>query len=47
MGFGIITAWSIVSGVSSIKHVDGLLQNCSNSIANGLELLQACTEALI
>ena len=25
-------------------HVDGLVQNCSNSIANTLELLQSCTE---
>ena len=46
MGFGIITAGSIESGVSSIKHVDGLPQDCSNSIANGLELLQACIEPL-
>ena len=25
-------------------HVDGLVQDCSNSIANALELLQFCTE---
>ena len=25
-------------------HVDGLVQNCSNSAANALELLQSCTE---
>ena len=25
-------------------HVDGLVQDCSNSIANALELLQSCTE---
>ena len=24
-------------------HVDGLTQDCSNSIANALELLQSCT----
>ena len=24
-------------------HIDGLAQNCSNSIANALELLQSCT----
>ena len=25
-------------------HVDGLVQNCSNSIANALELLQSCAK---
>ena len=25
-------------------HVDGLVQDCSNSIANALELLQSCTK---
>ena len=25
-------------------HIDGLVQDCSNSIANALELLQSCTE---
>ena len=25
-------------------HIDGLLQDCSNSIANALELLQSCTK---
>ena len=25
-------------------HVDGLVQDCSNSIANTLELLQSCTK---
>ena len=29
---------------SRIQHVDGLVQNCSNSIANALELLQSCTK---
>ena len=24
-------------------HIDGLVQDCSNSIANALELLQSCT----
>ena len=27
-----------------IHHVDGLVQDCSNSIANALELLQSCTK---
>ena len=26
------------------EHVDGLVQDCSNSIANALELLQSCTK---
>ena len=25
-------------------HIDGLVQDCSNSIANALELLQSCTK---
>ena len=28
-------------------HIGGLVQDCSNSIANALELLQPCTEPLI
>ena len=28
-------------------HYDGLVQNCSNSIANALELLQSCTKPSI
>ena len=28
-------------------HIDGLLQDCSNSIANALELLQSCTNPSI
>ena len=28
-------------------HIDGLVQDCSNSIANALELLQSCTKPLI
>ena len=27
-----------------IDEVDGLVQDCSNSIANALELLQSCTK---
>ena len=26
------------------RHVDGLVQDCSNSIANAMELLQSCTK---
>ena len=29
------------------RHIDGLVQDCSNSIANGLELLQSCTKQSI
>ena len=29
------------------KHINGLLQNCSISIANALEILQSCTKSSI
>ena len=29
--------------VSKRCYIDGLEQDCSNSIANGLELMQSCT----
>ena len=29
------------------NHIDDLVQNCSNSIANALELLQSCTKPSI
>ena len=28
-------------------HIDGLVQECSNSIANAMELLQSCIKPLI
>ena len=28
----------------TILHTDGLVQDCSNSIANAMELLQSCTK---
>ena len=31
----------------SWKYLDGLVQDCSNSIANALELLQSCTKPSI
>ena len=35
-------------GTVGIKaHIDGLVQDCSNSIANSLELLQSCTKPSI
>ena len=30
-----------------IYHIDGLVQDSSNSIANALELLQSCTKPLV
>ena len=30
-----------------LRHYDGLMQNCSKSIANALELLQSYTKSLI
>ena len=32
-----ITSWGI-------GYINGLVQDCSNSIANALELLQSCTK---
>ena len=29
------------------EYIDGLVQDCSNSIANALELLQSCTKPSI
>ena len=35
---------SVHHNLADIKHnIDGLVQDCSNSIANALELLQSCT----
>ena len=34
---------SVKRFVSNDVHIDGLVQDCSNSIANALELLQSCT----
>ena len=30
-----------------IEYIDGLAQDCSNSIANAMELLQSCIKPLI
>ena len=30
-----------------VVYINGLVQDCSNSIANALELLQSCTKPLI
>ena len=34
-------------GYTRASHFDGFVQDCSNSIANALELLQSCTKPLI
>ena len=40
--------WMVsLSLVISYHDVDGLVQDCSNSIANALDLLQSCTKPLI
>ena len=36
-----------INYIKNITHVNGLVQNCSNSIANALELLQSCTKPSI
>ena len=30
--------------IFEVTNIDGLVQDCSNSIANALELLQSCTK---
>ena len=38
---------TIVFNVSFLcQYIDGLMQDCSNSIANAMELLQSCTKPL-
>ena len=38
-------SWVWVLGTFS-SHIDGLVQGCSNSIANTLELQQSCTKSV-
>ena len=56
--FGYITHYSTVAtdglvlkqqtiSIDSGDYIDGLVQDCSNSIANALELLQSCTKPSI
>ena len=33
--------------IYAVGYLDGLVQDCSNSIPNALELLQSCTKLLI
>ena len=37
----------IVIKFKDVANIDGLVQDCSNSIANALDLLQSCTKPLI
>ena len=39
--------WNIFFTSNSRLFIDGLVQDCSNSIANALELLQSCTKLSI
>ena len=34
------------ASVNTLIQIDGLAQDCSNAIANALELLQSCTKSL-
>ena len=46
----LMVKWSIAADVlrpKAPKHIDCLVQDCSNSIADALELLQSCTKPLI
>ena len=38
---------AIIKSLWPDDDIDGLVQDCSNSIANALELLQSCTKPLI
>ena len=44
---GLITVHKLSDGSITHCHIIGLEQNCSNSIANALELLQFCTKLSI
>ena len=40
---GLIMCWIVLISCSKLQ-IDGLVQDCSNFIANALELLQTCTK---
>ena len=50
---GIALYWQCASSVctfgwwDSIQYIDGLVQDCSISIANAMEILQSCTKSSI
>ena len=37
----------LFQAILNLLYIDGLVQDCSNSIANALELLQSCTKPSI
>ena len=39
--------WNISTYIHIHLHIDGLMQDCSNAIANALELLHSCTKLSI
>ena len=39
--------WYVHTLANIYAYIDGLVQDCSNSIANALELLQSCNEPSI
>ena len=39
--------WEKINLINSLFYIDDLVQDCSNSIANTLELLQSCTKPSI
>ena len=42
-----VMAWCLFDKFRSHIHINGLVQDCSNSIANALELLQSCAKPSI
>ena len=44
---GLIKAAVVVGQQSSLAYIDGLVQDCTNSIANALELLHSCIKPTI
>ena len=45
--YHLLNMTSLVPNTFSWKDIEGLVQDCRNSIANALELLQSCTKPLI
>ena len=39
--------FTMQNSIVQIKHIDGLPQDCSNSIVLAMELQQSCTKPLI
>ena len=47
MSAGTLTHYTTKSSPAIVLNIDSLVQDCSNSIANALELLQSCTKPSI